>query len=80
MDQSWKQPPIVYNRYKNLIVSVEEAISNLGWGFPLAVFLCLVQTVVIYNDGVERGFSIISKKKTVLRCFYKGRVKWIVRR
>ena len=42
MDQSWKQPPIIYNRYKKLIVSVEEAISNLGWGFPRAVFLCLV--------------------------------------
>ena len=42
MDQSWKQPPIIYNRYKKLIVSVEEAMSNLGWGFPLAVFLCLV--------------------------------------
>lgn len=42
MEQSWKQPPIIYNRYKMLIMSVEETISNLGWGFPLAVFLCLV--------------------------------------
>lgn len=59
MDQSWKQPPIIYNRYKKLIVSVEEAISNLGWGFPLAVFYALYQAVIIQNDGVERGFFVI---------------------
>ena len=75
MEQSWKQPPIIYNRYKMLIMSVEETISNLGWGFPLAVFYALYQAVVIYNDGVERGFFIISKEKSALRCFYKGRAK-----
>lgn len=77
MDQSWKQPPIIYNRYKKLIVSVEEAISNLGWGFPLAVFLCLVPNCC-YLCGTR--LFIISKKKPALRYFYKGRAKWIVRR
>ena len=47
MEQSWKQPPIIYNRYKMLIVSVEETISNLGWGFLLAVFYALYQAVII---------------------------------
>ena len=79
MDQSWKQPPIIYNRYKKLIVSVEEAISNLGWGFPLAVFLCLVPSCIIYNDGMERHF-LLFKKKSCFEVFYKGRAKWIMRR
>ena len=80
MEQSWKQPPIIYNRYKMLIVSVEETISNLGWGFPLAVFTPCTKPSLFRMTVWNEAFLLYERKKHAFRCFYRRREEWIVRR
>ena len=56
MEQLWGQPMAVLCNYKKHILLVEEITSDDGWGFSLAVFLCLVPGCLC--GGVVQGFLL----------------------
>ena len=60
MEQSWKQPPIIYNRYKMLIVYCRRNhIVILDGDFLLRSFMPCTKPSLFRMTVLERGFFII---------------------